>query len=964
MKKILFWSLSLAMGAALIPAKGGRIVSSPPDIPALSEKDFADPPLEARPGALWTWMNGYVDKAQIRKELEEMKAKGMRGAIIWDIGSLADPDKIIPAGPAFLGPESLASIHWAMDVASGLGLELGLSAASSWNAGGAWIGPEDASQALVWSETRVNGPRTFDSVLSLPKKTGDPHWDVAVLAVPEEKGGQNPDASTAIDLGRFLDKTGRLKWDVPGGSWTILRFVGHDTGQLLECPSPNSKGPVIDHLSRRAIENHLAFMLNKLKEGRKDLGPLKYFFFDSYEVQEGTDWTGDWLKEFIGRYGYDPRPYFPAFAGRVIGNKEKTDRFLHDALKNSSDLIIGNHYRRATEILNQNGVKVIAEAGHGGSARVDVLKAMGAVDYPMGEFWNHERFWVTKEAASAAHIYGKKFVPAESLTGWRHWQDGPLAYKRLIDIAFCAGLNQVTFHTFAHNPPEAGKPGFAYHAGEHLNVNSTWWNYSKPLMDYLSRCSYMLQQGRFVADVCLYYGDQAPNLVPSRRIDPSVKPIFDAAAQCLHCGAPRPVQVVSLGSGYDYDYVDEEVLLNRMGVENGRIVLPDGMSYRLLVLPDRTDISPAVLKKIEELVAAGAVVVGRKPERSNSLQDYRRCDDAVQAIAAKVWGPAGNERIKEHAYGLGRMIWDRSLRDVLKEKGIGPDFTVENIQNQDQHIDSIHRRTNQEDFYFVSNSSLQEETASCTFRVEGDRMPFLWDPADGSIVRCGDFEKVSGGIRLTLTMPPVASIFVVFRKEASPEEFAMVKQTSKNDMGSPMVRLIAEKIPPAISITQPWKLAFPEDWGAPASLLLKELISWTDSPDPGVKYFSGTATYTNSFAIPEGRLQKGSSLVLDLGKLKEVAAVFINGKSAGILWKEPFRADITRFVKAGDNTLEITVTNLWNNRIVGDLQPDSPKAYTRTNIKNKFKANTPLIPSGLLGPVKIVQVPPRPSDFQ
>jgi hypothetical protein len=213
-------------------------------------------------------------------------------------------------------------------------------------------------------------------------------------------------------------------------------------------------------------------------------------------------------------------------------------------------------------------------------------------------------------------------------------------------------------------------------------------------------------------------------------------------------------------------------------------------------------------------------------------------------------------------------------------------------------------------------------------------------------------------------MPPVASIFVVFRKETSPGEFAMIERASKNDLGRPNSRLIAEKIPPAIFITQPWKLAFPEGWGAPASILLHELSSWTDSPDPGVQYFSGTAAYTNSFTIPEGRLQKGSSLVLDLGKLKEVAEVFINGKSAGILWKEPFRTDITRFVKAGDNTLEITVTNLWNNRIVGDLQPDSPKAYARTNIKNKFKANTPLIASGLLGPVKIVQVPPRPSDFQ
>jgi hypothetical protein len=985
----------------MILTGGGKVDPLSSDIPALSEKEFANPPLEARPGALWPWLNGYVNKGQITKELEEMKAKGMRGAIIWDLGSLVDPEKIIPAGPAFLGKESLEAIHWAMDVASDLGLELGLAASSSWNAGGAWIGPEDASQALVWSETRVDGPRSFNDILPLPEKTGRLYGDVAVMAVPFEKGTESSDASAVINLGRFLDKTGRLNWEVPKGSWKILRFVGRNTGQRLECPSPHSDGLVIDHLSRKAIDNHLAFMLNKLKEGRRDLGSLKYFFFDSYEVWEGTDWTGDWLRAFVDRYGYDPLPYFPALAGRVIGSKEKTERFMHDFLKNASDLIIENHFRRAHEILTQNGLKLIAEAGHGGSARVDVLKAMGAVDIPMGEFWNHERFWVTKEAASAAHIYGKKLIPSESLTGWQHWKDGPLGYKRLIDIAFCAGLNQVTFHTFAHNPPEAGRPGFAYHAGEHFNVNSTWWNFSEPLLDYLSRCCAMLQQGQFVADVCLYYGDQAPNLVPSRRIDPSVRPVFDEATQCLHCGKPRPVQAESLGLGYDYDYVDEEILVNRMRVDNGRIVLPDGLSYRLLVLPDRTDISPAALGKIEELVKAGAVVVGRKPDRSNSLKDYPHCDDVVKDIAAKVWGPAGGEKAKVHAYGKGKVTWGKSLREALADMGMGPDFAVENVQNQDQHIDYIHRRTKKEDYYFVSNSSFQAEEVSCKFRVEGNRTPFLWDPADGSISRCYEFEPVAGGVRLTLTMAPVSSVFVVFKKEDTPGGPLTVRRAAKKDArGNPgsfdrkdveilscdkqrvsvriwtagtyqfenarglTCRVKADSIPPDILLRQPWKVAFPKGWGAPDSLLWNGLASWADSPDPGVKYFSGTASYSNSFVIPQDDPQKGHSLFLDLGKLKEVAEVFVNGKSAGILWKEPFRVDISRFVKPGDNALDITVTNLWNNRIVGDLQPGNRTAYARTNIKKLFSAKTPLISSGLLGPVKISHALDCQSDFK
>jgi hypothetical protein len=1001
MKRTIFFCFAILLGTALTLIWGCRVVPSDPGIPALSEKAFADPPLEARPGALWAWLNGYVTKDQITRELKEMKAQGMRGAIIWDIGSLADPEKIIPAGPAFLGKESLEAIHWAMDVASDLGLELGLVASSSWNAGGAWIEPEDASKALAWSETRVDGPRSFDDVLPLPEKMGQPFRDIAVLAVPFEKETPSAAASAVVNLSGSLDGTGRLNWDVPTGSWRILRFVGHNTGQRLECPSPNSDGFVIDHLSRNAIDHHLAFMLNKLKEGRRDLGPLKYFFFDSYEVWEGTDWTGNWLKEFVGRYGYDPLPYFAVLAGQVIGTEEISERARHDFLKCSSDLIIENHFRRANEILNRDGVRLIAEAGHGGYARVDVLKAMGAVDIPMGEFWNHQRFWVTKEAASAAHIYGKKLVPAESLTGWRNWQDGPLEYKRLIDIAFCAGLNQVTFHAFAHNPPEAGRPGFAYHAGEHFNVNSTWWNFSKPLLDYLSRCCTMLQQGQFVADVCLYYGDQAPNLVPSRRIDPSIRPVADEATECLHCGKPRPVQVESLGLGYDYDYVDEEVLVNRMRVDNGRIVLPDGLSYRLMVLPDRPDISPAVLEKIEKLVRAGAVVVGRRPERSNSLKDHPRCDEVVKDIAARVWGPGEGERTKDHAFGKGRVVWDRSLRDVLADMGVGPDFTVENIPDQDRHIDYIHRRTGQEDYYFISNSSLQAEQVSCKFRVEGDRTPFLWDPSDGSISRCCEYEPVAGGIRLTLAMAPVSSVFVVFKKDDTPGGPLTVRRVANGDRrGDPgsfdrkdaevlscdgqrvSVRIWAagkyqienarglkcsvnaESIPPDILLPQPWKLAFPKGWGAPESLLLEGLIDWTDSTDPGVKYFSGTASYSNSFAIPEAHPQKGYSFVLDLGKLKEVAEVFINGKSAGILWKEPFRVDISRFLKPGENALDVAVTNLWNNRIVGDLQPGNETAYARTNIIKRFSAQTPLISSGLLGPVKISYAPIVQSVFK
>jgi hypothetical protein len=405
-------------------------------------------------------------------------------------------------------------------------------------------------------------------------------------------------------------------------------------------------------------------------------------------------------------------------------------------------------------------VRLLAEAGHGGSARVDALKALGSADIPMGEFWNHERFWVVKEAASAAHIYGRRIVDAETLTGWRSWLDGPAVYKRRFDIALCAGLNHPTFHTFTHNPPAAGRPGFVYHAGEHFNVNATWWDHAGPLIEYMSRCDYLLQQGLFAADVAFYYGDQAPNFVPARRIDPDIKPIYPDTA-CLHCGQPRPIQTSSLDRGYDYDYVNTEVILERMSVSGGRIALPDGLSYALLVLPDRDDLPLAVLRKLGELVEAGATVVGRKPVRAPGLAGFPACDDEVKALAEKIWGPCDGAAVKERAYGKGRIVWGSPERDP-RDQG-WPDFRALGVANADQQID-LSIEPPEATTSTVSNSAKASETFDAVFRVGADRTPELWHPDSGRIVPCRAFARVEGGCRLTLELPAYGSVFVVFRR--------------------------------------------------------------------------------------------------------------------------------------------------------------------------------------------------------
>jgi hypothetical protein len=882
----LLGTVLLVFGACGPGASTGSRPAS--DLAALSEKDFFDPPVSARPSVLWAWLNGFVDRDQLTRELEELKAKGLGGAIIWDVGSLADPKKIIPAGPAFLGPESVASISHAIDEAGRLGLELGLFASSSWNAGGAWIKPENASRQLLCRAIEVRGPGRVRTTVPLPDGV-TAHWkDVAVLAVPA--GGP------VVDISRLVDRDGRLDWDAPAGPSRIMRFVASNTGQTLECPSPNSDGLIIDHLSREAAAVDMNYILDRILSARKSLDALKTFMLDSYEVREAVDWTDGFIDEFRTRHGYDPVPYLPALFDPAALDAGIAGRFLYDYRKTVSDLIIENHFRTVRDLLNKHGVRLLAEAGHGGYARVDALKALGSADIPMGEFWNHERFWVVKEAASAAHIYGRRIVDAETLTGWRSWQDGPAEYKRRFDIALCAGLNHPTFHTFTHNPPAAGWPGFVYHAGEHFNVNTTWWDQAGPLIEYMSRCDYLLQQGLFVADVAFYYGDQAPNLVPSRRIDPDIQPIYPDTA-CLHCGQPRPIQTSELDRGYDYDYINSEVILDRMTVSGGRIVLPDGLSYTLLVLPDRDDMPLQVLKKIGELVEAGATVVGRKPVRTPGLARFPLCDDETRALADSIWGPCDGAAVKQSRYGKGRIIWGIPLNEILHDQGLGPAFRALDIPNADQHIDFIHRSTGDDDLYFVSNSAKASETFDAVFRVGADRKPELWHPDTGRIVPCRSFARVEGGCRLTLDLPAYGSVFIVFRETPTPASFLSSEPLKAEEAA-------------AVTVSGPWTVRFMPGRGAPGSVTWDRLIDWTASEDPGIRYFSGTASYATEFEVDEALLGECRSLLLDLGSLREVVEVTLNGRALGLLWKEPFRTDVTGVLRPGRNILEVNVTNL------------------------------------------------------
>jgi len=819
--------------------------------------------------------------------------------------------------------------------------------------------------------------RTKDSaliILSNSQRESDTKWNADNLHDGQKSGpdgtwlsaGLPPlvieDRTKILDLTRRINNEGKLKWKIPHGNWTIIRFVCANTGEKLKVPSPNSNGLATDHFSHEATREFIQYIIDRLVQKCGDLKstPLKQLYLPSYEVR-GATWTPDFIEQFTKYCRYDMTPFLPALAGCTVENQNITARFLYDYRKMLGDLLVDAYYRTASETANRAGLGIEAEAGGPGppvhQVPVDALKALGSIDEMRGEFWpwreDRSQIWVVKETACAAHIYGRKRVHMESFTGFRHWQDGPSDLKPSADRAFCEGMNHIVWHTSSHQPPEAGKPGWVYGAGSHLTPNLTWWPKSKPFIDYLSRCSFMLQQGLFVADVCYYYGDQGFNFVPPKHINPS------------------------LGYGYDYDVTNPEVILTRMSIENGRFTLPDGMQYELLVLPERKDIDLQVLKKIKELVQAGGTVVGPKPTQSNGLTNYPPRDQQVKQLANSLWGNCDGKNVLENRYGKGKIIWGKSLRDILLSRGIGPDFHYIS-KNDKSDLDFIHRKTPGADIYFIRNKKMRPESVNAHFRVSA-KTPELWLPDTASILQQPVYEQTPEGMRIPLHLDPMGSLFVVFRKPVNkthlvsldPGIDAAAKDTQiyltafengsyrmKTSKGQ-SIKLDIDGIPSPLQLTGPWKVCFPAGWGAPDSVTFAELESWTGHDNPGIRNFSGTATYKKNFRIPRHWLAKNKKIYLDLGNLWSLGQVKLNGRHLDILWKPPYRIDITEAARPGQNKLEIEITNTWANRLVGDTKLSPDKRFCKTNITYSGTPgiawkNIPLRPSGLFGPVQLI----------
>lgn len=740
-------------------------------------------------------------------------------------------------------------------------------------------------------------------------------------------------ADAAIAPGNVINLTGKMKpdgtldWTVPAGDWTILRMGYSLTGAKNRPATAAGSGLEADKLSREHMEAYIHGYFDPLQKALAPLfgKSLRYVMMDSWEA--GTNnWTDQMGEEFRKRRGYDPTPYLPALAGHVVESADVSDRFLWDFRRTLADLWADAHYGTMAEKLRERGIGIYAEAA-GVSLEMpeDTLLNKSKVEIPMGEFWVHDLhphlmyFQDVRGAASAAHVYGKNLVAAESFTGGGY--ESPYTLKKVADYWLAQGVNRLVIHTSAHQPLDT-KPGNTM-VGTHFNRNITWAEQARPLMTYFARSSFLLQQGQFVADVAYLLNEGAP----------STPPIWGSGTR------PAPPE------GYDYDFINADVLLNRLSVaSDGRLVLPDGMSYRLLVLPETDRMRPELLRKLRDLVAGGATISGRKPLASPSLADHPSADAEVHALATELWGDLDGVSRTIRYYGKGRVVWNMPLSGTLDSMKIGKDF--EYAKGLDADVAWLHRRTREADIFYVVNSTDQARSFDARFRVAG-REAELWHPDTGKI------ERVNYTITGERTVVPLRlaereAVFVVFRKTAGAPP--------------PLREFNAER--KLVTLNDDWDVSFPERWGAPPSVHFEKLASWTTNADRGVKFFSGTATYRKTVEVRSEWLQPGVELSLDLGRVGDIAEVSINGRPLGTLWKSPWIVDVTNALKAGDNLIEIKITNEWNNRLTGDrdlpadkkvLSDPGPLPGGRTVPPH------PLEESGLLGPVTLsTRVDPPP----
>ncbi len=728
-----------------------------------------------------------------------------------------------------------------------------------------------------------------------------------------------------IDVSAKMNADGKLNWNAPAGNWNIVRIGYSLTGRQNHPASPEATGLEVDKLDAQAVTDYLENYLDQYKDATGGLmgkKGLQCMVTDSYEAGSGN-WTGNLMSEFAKRRGYSMINWLPVLTGHIVGSTEESEKFLFDYRTTLGDLIVENHYDLIGELLHKRGMLRYTESHEDKRVFVgDGMAVKRKADVPMAAMWtpgslggsadkeNVRHSADIRESASVAHLYGQNLVAAESMTAIGNtWAYSPERLKRTADAEMAAGLNRFVIHTSVHQPVDDKIPGLGLGPfGQWFTRHETWAEYAKPWATYLARSCNMLQQGKAVVDVLYYYGE-----------DDNITSLFGA-------------QLPNMPKGYEYDFVNADALLNLLSVKDGKIVTPSGMSYRVLVLDEHAKkMSLPVLKKIGELVKAGAFVTGIKPESSPSLSDDKT---AFQNTLNSVY-TLYNDRVRENADMSVMLSMLKILPDFSytcnEDNMAAPDFAKVTLRDKSDVL-YVHRQLPDQDIYWLDNRHDRVEDIVASFRVS-DKVPELWNPQTGE-TQAVDYQIKDGRTIIPLHFESWDAYFIVFREKATLNAYTKLKTVETK----------------LLTISNPWAVSFQENRGAPKDANMASLQSLTENAIAGIKYFSGTASYKTTFTMP--KIKIGTIVEMDLGDVKNIAEVILNGKPLGVVWKKPFKVNLTGAVKVGENALEVKVTNLWVNRLIGDAQPDVKTKITYTTMPF-YRANDPLLPSGLMGPVVI-----------
>lgn len=752
--------------------------------------------------------------------------------------------------------------------------------------------------------------RTAEKQLAKMCQVPLPMWDYYMW-------DEQPDYSVSdwtIDPERVVVLTsdvsdGMLTWNVPEGRWIVSRIAMATTGVTNSPATPEATGLEVDKMNREHLQSHFDAYIGEIlrRIPAEDRKTFRIVVEDSYETG-GQNWTDGFIEKFTERYGYSPVPYLPVLQGIPVGSNGMSDRFLWDLRRLVADLVAFEYVGGLKEISNKHGLTTWLENyGHWGFPGEFLLYG-GQSDEIAGEYWSEGTLGdiENRAASSCGHIYGKNKIWSESCTAAGNpFGRYPNVMKQRVDRFFAEGINASLLHLFIHQMDTPEEPGIAAWFGNEFNRKNTWFEQIDLFTTYLRRCNYVLQQGRYIADVAYFIGEDAPKMTGE-------------------CTPPLP-------EGYSFDYINADVLKNHARVKDGRLILDSGMEYRVLVLPRQDTMRPEMLGCIEKFVKEGLTVVGPAPKRSPSLASWPEADGKVARIASEMWSADG----KVNTYGKG-MVWpgDADMGEVLADLDIMPDLSVPAGQQMPLFI---HRSLKDAEIYFIANPTQEKIIIDPEFRVSTGLAPQLWNPIDGTVRNLPQFtpQATGRGISVPLQLEPLESAFVVFRKGLS----------HTDGVNYPQPQLIAD-----LTASQ-WNISFDASRRGPAEpLVVDSLIDWSTYPDKSVANYSGKAIYKTDFVLDS--LPDGHTCV-DLGNVMVMAKVKVNGEYAGGVWTHPYRVDITPFLRQGDNTIEVEVVNNWRNRLIGDAALPQADRVTWTNFE-VVNAAEPLQSSGLLGPVRIL----------